>query len=104
MEFVPPEALEVELETEEEEEKVVDLGESFALTSLSSSLMVSRTLDVLCLMTLTNCGGATSVMNLAMRAFAIVKSFKKKLRRKRLDERLSKETQKGDGCFDFGCG
>lgn len=48
------------------------MGESLAQTSLSSSLMVSNTFDVLCLMTLTNCGGATSVMNLAIRAFAIL--------------------------------
>lgn len=48
------------------------MGESLAQTSLSSSLMVSSTFDVLCLMTLTNCGGATSVMNLAIRAFAIL--------------------------------
>lgn len=40
--------------------------------SLSSSLMVSNILDVRCLMTVTNCGGATSMTNLAMRAFAIM--------------------------------
>ena len=46
--------------------------ESFGLISLSSSLIVSNIFDALCLMTLTNCGGATSVTNLAMRAFAIL--------------------------------
>ena len=64
----------------EEEEKLAgsDAGEETALdievmreSSLSSSLIVSNTLDVLCLMTLTNFGGATSVMNLAMRALAM---------------------------------
>lgn len=49
------------------------MRESFEVLaySLSSSLIVSNTFEVLCLMTLTNCGGATSVMNLASREFAI---------------------------------
>nr|GMC92024.1 hypothetical protein Iba_chr05aCG7110 [Ipomoea batatas] len=39
---------------------------------LSSSLMGSNILDALCrLITVTNCGGTTSVMNLAMRALAM---------------------------------
>lgn len=50
------------------------MRESFEVLaySLSSSLIVSSTFEVLCLMTLTNCGGATSVMNLASREFAII--------------------------------
>lgn len=60
-------------------EEVGDLGEpareSFALTSLSSSLIVSNILDALCLMTLIYCGGATSVMNFAMRELAILSNI-----------------------------
>lgn len=41
-------------------------------TSLSSSLIVSSTLAVLRRITVTNCGGATSVMNLASREVAIM--------------------------------
>ncbi|KAI6703415.1 hypothetical protein NL676_012551 [Syzygium grande] len=42
------------------------------LTSLSSSLMVSSICDVLRLMTLTNCGGAASMTNLAILEFTIL--------------------------------
>ena len=45
---------------------------SFELISLSSSVIVSIIFVVLCLITLTYCGGATSMKNLAMREFAIV--------------------------------
>lgn len=41
------------------------------ISSLSSSLIVSSIFGVLCLMTLTNCGGATSVTNLASPEFII---------------------------------
>jgi uncharacterized ion transporter superfamily protein YfcC len=54
-------------------EEVGDMGEeSLAATSLSSSLIVSSSFDALCLMTLMYCGGAASVMNFAMREFAIL--------------------------------
>jgi hypothetical protein len=54
-------------------EEVGAMGKgSLAATSLSSSLIVSSIFDVLCLMTLIYCGGAASVMNFAMREFAIL--------------------------------
>lgn len=55
------------------EEEAGDMGKgSLAAASLSSSLIVSSIFDVLCLMTLIYCGGAASVMNFAMREFAIL--------------------------------
>lgn len=58
---------------EEEEEEVLEHAarELFGLASLSSSLIVSNIFVSLCLMTLINCGGATSETNLAMREFTI---------------------------------
>ena len=54
-------------------EEAVDMGKgSLAAASLSSSLIVSSIFDVLRLMTLIYCGGAASVMNFAMREFAIL--------------------------------
>ncbi|KAK3016201.1 hypothetical protein RJ639_006034 [Escallonia herrerae] len=47
-------------------------SESFTLHSLSSSLIVSSIFVARYLITLTNCGGATSVINLAKREFAIL--------------------------------
>lgn len=47
------------------------LVESFELISLSSSLIVSNIFDVLCLITVTYCGGATSKKNLAILELAI---------------------------------
>ena len=99
--------LEAEEEEEEEEENAAScerLGESFTQTSLSSSLMVSKTLDVLCLMTLTNCGGATSVMNLAMREFAIVRASKNGKRRKIWMKNEQRSSKGRWGFVDFGCG
>ena len=67
--------LEVVFECEVEDDDTSLFGakerQSFVLTSLSSSVIVSNILEALYLMTLTNCGGATSVTNLAMREFAI---------------------------------
>ena len=48
---------------------------SFELTSISSSVIVSIIFDVLRLITLIYCGGATSMKNLAMREFAIFEVF-----------------------------
>jgi hypothetical protein len=45
---------------------------SCELISLSSSVIVSIIFDVLCLITETYCGGATSMKNLAIREFAIL--------------------------------
>lgn len=50
-----------------------EMTQSFGLISLSSSVIVSNIFDVLCLITVTYCGGATSMKNLAMREFAIVR-------------------------------
>lgn len=85
----------VEEENEAEEKAWADgmvfagevLGESFAQTSLSSSLIVSNTFEVLCLMTLTNCGGATSVMNLAIREFAMLWALEIVIERKKKKNR-----------------
>ncbi|KAI8531048.1 hypothetical protein RHMOL_Rhmol11G0107700 [Rhododendron molle] len=64
---------EVGVEQEDDDELFgVEERESLELISLSSSLIVSKTFDALCLMTHTSFGGATSVTNLAMRAFAIL--------------------------------
>ena len=59
---------------EDDDHKELFGGEArkfFALTSLSSSFIVSSIFLALCLMTLIYCGGATSVTNLAKREFAI---------------------------------
>lgn len=56
-----------------------EMTESLVLISLSSSLIVSNIFEVLCLITVTYCGGATSMKNLAMREFAIfLEVFRKK--------------------------
>lgn len=55
-------------EKEEEEwsaETTPRLLEATAMSTLSSSVMVSNTFEVRLRMTLTNCGGAASMMNLA---------------------------------------
>jgi len=64
-------AFEDEDEDDDEGEELLRKSNSLLLASLSSSLMVSSILEARCLMTFTNCGGATSVTNLAIRAFAI---------------------------------
>lgn len=56
------------------------------ISSLSSSLIVSSIFGALCLMTLTNCGGATSVTNLASLEFAISLFVLSTIRRRREDE------------------
>jgi hypothetical protein len=59
-------------EDDDDEELFGDEARKFvALTSLSSSFIVSSIFPALCLMTLMYCGGATSVTNLAIREFAI---------------------------------
>lgn len=88
----------IEAETEVEAEDKVEeadadmllrdeLRESLGLTSLSSSLIVSNIFYVLCLITVTYSGGATSMMNLAMLEFAnviyeLLKEFGEKRRLK----------------------
>lgn len=49
-----------------------EMAESLRLVSLSSSVIVSNIFDVLCLITATYCGGATSMKSLARRELAIV--------------------------------
>ncbi|CAL0324876.1 unnamed protein product [Lupinus luteus] len=65
----------------EDDDDVDDDGdemiESCEFISFSSSLIVSNILDVLCLITLIYCGGATSMKSLAIREFAIVCCCKK---------------------------
>ena len=59
-------------EEDDEDEFFGDEGRKIvALTSLSSSFIVSSIFLVLYLMTLIYCGGATSVTNFAIREFAI---------------------------------
>lgn len=71
--FVRPEQKEAEDETEEEEVngEIFEENMESVPISLSSSLIVSSTFAVLRRITVTNCGGATSVMNLANRELAI---------------------------------
>ncbi|KAJ1392427.1 hypothetical protein SESBI_35789 [Sesbania bispinosa] len=64
-------ANEAEVATCDDELLGGEMRQSFGLISLSSSVIVSNIFDVLCLITVTYCGGATSMKNLAMREFAI---------------------------------
>jgi len=69
---------EAHAEASSDEAGIVDelLGSEITLSceliSLSSSAIVSIIFDVLCLITETYCGGATSMKNLAMRELAIL--------------------------------
>lgn len=70
--LIVAEVAEGEEDDDDDEELFGDEARKFvALTSLSSSFIVSSIFLALCLMTLMYCGGATSVTNLAIREFAI---------------------------------
>lgn len=63
---------------DEREEDDDEVWVGLVISLWSSSLIVSNIFDVLCLITVIYCGGATSMINLAIREFAIVTKRKKK--------------------------
>lgn len=65
------ESTELEADDSDADTPLGEIMPSLLLNSFSSSLIVSSIWDALCLITLTNCGGAASVTNRAMRALAI---------------------------------